>query len=434
LDHSTIRVETPPGSKSAVHLGLCQPSAPDPDIFLLAKAGFTPSHYLPGLLWLQLLITLFSLLPTMVLATITARIWQVGVALLLVVLYLIGRVALSEQIPSSSFSSSVADSAQTVLLVATCVGVVLLQYARRKTAASRWLLIGFATVLFLILVATPYQTVVAHRYPHLGEGQQPPVHLTLLPPAKQDAVGWGISEKNVEVQIPLGVSGMADDSIVVVSGVMVAVEAPDGAYWNSGWKSHGITLFQEQKRTQITFDLSKSFFERVKSSPVKARISLALTVYRDGNKRQFVTPRGEFLMPDVGLCVAQKGYSRGIHCRAPLRTPSSLLITSDLSETTCPPLEGESPAKPGEIARDWQRNSDSAPAGFGISPVKEVTFYSRVSGGSSMRMTDGICPGTPLVLSNPEALRQIGTEFEINGLSLSDYRLRSSDDVRFSVK
>lgn len=244
------------------------------DIFLLTKAGFAPSHYLLGLLWLQLLTALFVVLPIMVLATITASIWQFGVALLVIALYMIGMAALSDQVPSSSFSSSMADGLQTVLLFGACIGVVLLQYARRKTAGSRWLLIGFAAVPLLVLVATPYQTVVAHQYPQLGAGQQPPVQLTVLSPPKKDIADKENEAKKVNIQIPLGVSGMPDDTIVVMSGVMVAIWAPDGARWNSGWQSHGITLFQEQKRTQITFDLKKNFFERVKSSPVKARISL----------------------------------------------------------------------------------------------------------------------------------------------------------------
>src|ERR1700730_10793080 len=42
---------------------------------------------------------------------------------------------------------------------------------------------------------------------------------------------------------------------------------------------------------QLLFSLKKSFFEQVKSTSVKARISLALTEYHDKNRRDFVTPR-----------------------------------------------------------------------------------------------------------------------------------------------
>ena len=396
------------------------------DIFLLAKAGFTPSHYVLGLLWVQFLIVLVVILPVMVLATITSSIWQVGLALLVIALYLVAMGVLSDQIPSSNFSSPIAESLVTVLLVGTCIGIVLLQYSRRKTARSRWLLASFAALPLLVLVATPYQSVIAHQYPHLETGQQPPVHLTVLPASKIDAADGENAEKEVEIQIPLGVSGIAGDSIVVISGLMAAIEASDGEQWSSGWQSPGTSLFPEQNRTEITFQVKRSFFEGVKSSPVKIRISLAFTVYRDGNRRRFLTPEGEFPMPDVGLCLAQAGYARSIHCRAPLRTPSSFLITSDLSETTCPVLEGESRAKPGTTTRHWDHHSDSGPAEIGISPLKEVDFYLGISNYSSTRITSGICPGTPLVLSSPTEVQRVRTELEANELRLPDYRLSDS--------
>ncbi len=395
------------------------------DIFLLAKAGFPPTRYLAGLLWMQVLMTLFPILLIAVLATVTANILQVGLAVLVIALYLIGMISLSEQIPSSSFSSSIADSAQTVLLIGTSVAVVLLQYARRETGKSRWLIIGFAAVLLLILVATPYQAVVAHQYPMLGDGQQPPVQLALLPAEKPADTDIANQEKEVQIQIPLSVSSISEESIVVLSGVMVRIESPDGVSWNSGWRSSGTSLYPEQTETHIDFSLKKNFFERVKSLHVKTVISLAFTVFDDQNRRRFVTPDGEFVMPDVGLCSTEAGYTRGIQCRAALRTPSSLLITSDLSETTCPAREGESRAKPGEVARDWHQNSYSGPAEFGISPLKSVSFYLRTSSNSKARTIDGICPGTPLVLSKPEPVRRARTQLEFNGLQLADYRLKS---------
>jgi hypothetical protein len=341
-------------------------------------------------------------------------------------MYIIGIVVLSEQIPSSSFSSSFADSLQTFLLIGTCVGVVLLQYARRNANLSRWLIISLAGILLLILVATPYQTVVAHNYPQLGAGQTTPVQLALLPPAKPAVIGRENDNKEVEIVIPLGVSGIADDTIVEVKGVMVTIEASDGTRWNSGWKSGGMILYQEQKSTEVRFELKKSLFDRVKSSPVKTRIALALSVFRDGHKRRFVTPDGEFQMPDVGLCVGQSGYSRTIHCLAPLRPPS-LLVTADLSENTCPVGEGESRGKVGEIAHDWKQNFDSTPAEFGISPIREVEFYIWSAPGSSTRprTTAGICPGTPLTLSNPKFVQPMRTEVEIDALRLDEYKVNN---------
>lgn len=393
------------------------------DFFLLAKAGFPPTHYVAGLLWMQLLISTIFILPIATLATVTASVGQMILAVFGVVLYAIGVAALASVIPSSSFSDPV-DFLLPTLLIATCVAVILWQYARRKTAEARWLIAGLALAVVLILVATPYDTIVNHEFPRFGPGEPPPVQLAPMPAGTSADADVSDKEKEIVFQIPLATSGIADDSIVVVSGVMVSLEAPNGSRWNSGWVSPGSSLFPDQRSTEVSFTLKKKFFERVKSYSVKARIALALTVYRDMNRREFVTPRGEFRMSDVGFCSAETSYLREIHCRAPLRTPSSMLITSNLSANTCPAREGESRAVTREIVRDWHQHSDSGPAEFGISPVKNFALYLWAQHDSARRTISGICPGTPLIISGPELVRRTGTELEINSVRLADYRLR----------
>ena len=394
------------------------------DVALLAKAGFPPLHYVAGLLWMQLLIALILILPIVTLATITASVVQTILAILVVALYMICLAWLASVIPSSSFSGPV-DFLEFALLIATCLAVILWQYARRKTARSRWMIAGLALAVALIVAATPYSAIVNHEFPRIRPRDPLPVQLALLPADSSHAAEVPDKEKEVVIQLPLSTAGMAEDSIVVLSGVKVSLEAPNGLRWNSGWVSYGQTeLFPDQGGTQVSFSLKKAFFEQVKSAPVKARISLALTEYRDKNRRDFVTPRGEFLMSDVDICSADTAYEREIHCRAPLRTPSSMLITSDLSATTCPARKGESRAETREIVRNWYQNSESGPAEFGISSVKNFGVYLWDRNEGAQRMIAGICPGTPLVISNPEFVRSIGTELEINSLRLADYRLR----------
>jgi len=394
------------------------------DVVLLAKAGFPPAHYVTGLLWMQVLIALILILPIATLATVTASVVQMILAILVVALYMICIAWLASVIPSSSFSGPV-DSLEFALLIATCLAVILWQYARRKTATSRWMIAGLALAVALIVAATPYDAIVNHEFPRIRPGDPLPVQLALLPADSSQAAEDPDKEKEVVIQVPLGTAGMAEDSIVVLSGVKVSLEAPNGLRWNSGWVSYGQTeLFPDQWGTQVSFSLKKAFFDRVKSDSVKARISLALAEYRDKNRRDFVTPRGEFQMSDVGVCSADTAYDREIHCRAPLRTPSSMLITSDLSTTTCPAREGESRAENREIVRNWYQNFDSGPADFGISSVKNFGVYLWDRNERARRMIAGICPGTPLLISNPEFVRRIGTELEINSLRLADYRLR----------
>ena len=69
-------------------------------IVLLRSAGFHPANYVTGLLWMQATLLMF-VLPMAALATVTATIVQLLLALLIVVLYLIGMSWLSSQFRNS---------------------------------------------------------------------------------------------------------------------------------------------------------------------------------------------------------------------------------------------------------------------------------------------------------------------------------------------
>jgi hypothetical protein len=392
------------------------------DVFLLSKAGFTPTHYFIGLLWMQLMIVLFFLLPAIALATVTAGIVQTLLALLLIALYMVGMAALAAQIPSSDFSGP-SDSLLTSLFIGVCLAVILTQYARRNTFKSRMLIVGLAAAILILLVATPYRVLVAREWPQLSAGQQPPFQLGILPVETGTADEPSVEEKEVEIHVPLSVTGLSSESIVIVNGIFVTIDAPDGLRWDSGWKSPGIFLFPEQKDTRVNFTLKRKFFKRVQSSQVKLRLSVAFTLFQDENRRPFVVPRGEFAVPNVGLCSVLPVYVPRIECLAPLRQPSFLLMTTDMSKNTCPLGEGESPWSPGEIARGWTQNGGSEPAEFGISPVTSFGLYlSNWSGSSNRRLGDGVCPGTTVVFSNPEPVLSNQVTMQIEGVHLADYR------------
>jgi hypothetical protein len=390
------------------------------DLFLLARAGFTPARYIVGLIWMQGLIILFFVLPVIALATVTATLAQLLLGVLVIVLYMVGMVELSQLIPSSSFSSS-ADSLSAILLISTSLAVVVLQYARRKTTSSRLLILGLGGAILLILVATPYRTIVAREYPQNIE-RQPPFQLGLLAPKTSAAPTAAVAEKDVEIRMPLSVSGIAPESIVLLDGVLVTIEASNGLHWDSGWRSPGIFLFPDQKSTQIDFTLKRDLFERLKLTPARVEISLAFTLFHDKDRRDFVTPHGKFPISGVGLCTAEMQFLQRIQCLAPLRGPSFLVITADMSASTCPLLEGETPASPGEIARGWIQNGGSEPAEFGISPVMEVDLYLSYWNRSSKQRGPGICPGTPIVLSNPELVLRNQTALHVDGVRLAEYR------------
>jgi hypothetical protein len=380
------------------------------DIFLLSKAGFSPTKYVVGFLWMQMMILLFFILPATALAAVTATVVQALLATVIIALYMVGMVALSEYIPNSNFSGP-ADTLSSFLLIGVCLAVTLLQYARRKTSLSRFLIVSLGGAVLLLVVATPYRAIVAREYPALAAGQQPPFRLSILPAEKGVFAEKG---KDVNIQMPLSVAGLTSESIVEIDAISVVIDAPDGLHWDSAWKSPGLSVFPEQKSTNVNFTLKRKLFERMESSVVKVRILVAFTLFHVRHGQGLIVPSGKFNLADEASCSVRPGYIPTLSCLAPLRRPS-LMITTDVSANTCPLESGESPSKPHEIERDWMRNG-SDPAEFGISPVQTFDVYLSTGHGR------GICEGTPLDLSRPGPVLSEQITIQQEGVHLADYR------------
>jgi len=389
---------------------------------LLAYEGFNPIHHLPGLLWLQLF-PLFLTLPVAALATVTSSLVRTVLAILAVVLYLIAGAVLSSEIPSSSFSSET-DSLQAILFLATCVFVILWQYSKRRTNQSRLAIVALAAIIVLILVATPYRKLVARSYPLL----QPPdtqLQFALLPPPKSSgSEDLPDRDEKVTVALPLSVSGVKEQSILKIRGVLLEIEASNGRRWDSGWTSLYQTLFSNRHRVVVSLEIPKKEYDAIKSGIVNGSLSLAMETLRDTEVQRFVAAEGEFALPGAPFCSANWGFAREIHCRAPLRDPYWLL-TTDTSESTCPLGEDESRPKAGTLAHAWVGSPGSETPDFDFNPVRFFDFsaWSDEDSGGTER-DPGICAGTPFTLSKPQPERRFQEELEFKQLAIDDYRTR----------
>jgi hypothetical protein len=398
------------------------------DIVLLALAGFPPSRYLGGLLWMQAIWIVLLLLPTAALSAVTASIGQMLLAMLLIALFGIGFGVLSGLVPNSNFAGEVGAVYILLLLVTACV-VLLRQYSRRKTAQSRWLIVGLAVAVVLIMVATPYRTLIARAYP-LTTSAELPLQLTLMPgqaPTPDEAVFAG---DQVPIRFPLSLSGLPKDSLVELNGAILTLTNAQGAHFDTGWEGRYGLLFRDQKTAEQTFYIKRAVFDQMKSSPVHAQLVLAFVLYHDRHQRQLVVPRGEFSLPELGLCFAGSARLNSpgtLNCRVPLRSPQFLLITTEVAASTCPLSKNVPPATPGELARGTVQNRDGGAADPGISPVHLLNVYLSEWNSPNSRITPGICPGTPLTLSNPEEVSHSRVELQFDNLSLADYQQGSQN-------
>lgn len=404
-------------------------------VFLLVKAGFTPMPYVVGLLWMQLLLIQIPFLPMVALATVTRNIIHAVLALVAVALFMAAMVGLDELLPHSALSSFDDDLVQGLILVIACVTAIGLQYARRKTSPARMVLALGAAAMAIVASISPFVGHGERQYPLPSAGSKAPVQIALGPaeptPVKGTPDDAEKSDEPVEIQIPMVASGLPDGSLAKVTAVLFTIEGRDSFRWDSKWQYASELLVPGRNIWREDFKLDRKIYERVKSAPVKLRVSVAVAVFHDERVMQITAGSGEFAVPNVGWCWIDPYRGNEIRCHSPLVKPAMLLVRAESGASTCPAPDNEESSNANSIAYDWEWNGDQGPAEYGLSPVESFNLYlSSHDRNSGSR--DSICPGTPLRFSFPSLVQRTRVEFQASELQLKDYH-KGPFQIQFST-
>lgn len=395
------------------------------DVILLGKAGFFPARYLPGLLWMQILMIVFLILPAATVSVVTSTVVQVLLCVVGLVLYLIGVASLVAVIPNAGMSGS--DGFMRAFVFAIFLGaiatVILVQYARRRAWTSRLVIFAVAAAFPILLAATPYATLIDHAYPPLAPGEEPPVQLELHAASAPPSGEPRIAMKGVILEFPLQASGVGPGNVALEDGRIVTITAPDGRSWTSHWEGDGYAFWPGEEKSVVSVEVDKKFFQQEKSAAVKVHVTFALTPYREMNPMEIVSQPGEFPVPGVGICWlqdAQQWNGNFIQCHSPLKSPA-LVAYMEPSASTCPPSKDASPV-PAPTRYAWGGTGDSGPATFGINPVQDFGFaFRHWTDDNTKRPPAGACPGTPFMIATPQAGKPVRAESELDGIHLGDY-------------
>lgn len=208
-----------------------------------------------------------------------------------------------------------------------------------------------------------------------------------------------------------------------MDGARVVLDGPGGIHWNPGWKGGGFRLWPNEESSEVTFQLKKEFYEKVKGTPLTAHISLALTEFKETDLREIVVGDGQFAVPGVGLCRSELEW---IMCRAPLRVPN-LMASIESSKTTCAAEETDKPLRAARTVYTLQWTGNGDFAGPGISPIKVFPLYfedfsvRQNSPEKNERLQ--FCPGTPMELGTSEEAGHSRVDLEAVGIKLEDYEM-----------
>ena len=387
-------------------------------VFLLWKAGFASSRFITGVLWLQLMWIVILILPMVTLATVTSSFTQTGLAVLGIIVSLIGLAALNSETANRGLSIArwIPEWLPPALLLSVFVAVIVWQYARRRTTESRWLLVGAVVAVLVITEVRPQEAFTADGFLPPAAGQGLPVQLSFdLARRLSSDTSIRVPMKNeVQVWIPLLVSGIAQNSAVSIDGVKVEIEASEVPRWNSGWIRSFSELLPTQPTTETNFTVDKAFLEQVKDMSAKVHILFALTSFGPAEVRRVIATADTFGVPSVALCTIYREEADRLRCRSPLKYPF-LLASTHSEETTC--LTPGAP--PGTVFYARTRGWGSVVSGISPVEVFDPSFVQWSKPNSDFRVR--FCPGTPLTFSLLQERQHTQSELTIDGLRLADY-------------
>jgi len=399
-------------------------------LFFLHHAGFSIFSNFRGVLNLHLGLAIFLFLPSLALSSVSKNLAQALLGVAAVLLIFSTFIWLSQKVPSSSMSSAaeITEEAEGLVLFASIVGAAGWQYARRKTWASRGLLLAGIAALALIAVLTPYARFVEREYPLVESGGSPAKFAARAVPAPAKKRNNPLNLlSDVYLTIPLDISGVAPGRVVVLEGIKAIIETPSGVRLDPGWRAQWTVIWMEDERKNVTYQLKRDDYEKLKAETVQLHVELALKEYQETQAREIVLPEGPFSEPELGICERSDKSPSQIDCRRPFRYPG-LMASFNPAQSSCRGEEDEDQQPEDKVSHVWYPPTTEDSPEPGLNPIVEypIAFGPKTWLASNFEKTKRkqrvvfLCPGAKVKIAKPEATRYARVKVEIGTTHLED--------------
>jgi hypothetical protein len=400
-------------------------------LLILRFAGFAAFPYLGELLSMHLELITALLLPVAVIGAVTSTFVKVIIFGFVAVLYVFASSMLSGLVPQASVAHARAIPGEITgaIFLLACLAVLLVQYARRRTLASRVIIATAAALTLIVEVASPYDKLIARQYP---SAQQSPLKV-VLDTTKPEEVSKSLAEpprkppKRATIGLRLLASPTDNSQVIGIRGARVDIELPGVDHYRKKWQGQWGEAGIPNSPAGVSFQMPMELYDRVKSTPLKIDIEFALSVFQRGDEWQVIAQDGTFPVPRFGLCAITPRQRSYISCRAPLYGSGPLMASMSSAESTCPVSEKLKLTR--EITSyHWSLYEGSRRAAM-IDPVvpEMINFnpagLTREELQSQWRYVPSVCPGTPLHFTALSFIRHESTQVSLDGVKLSDYKL-----------
>ena len=283
--------------------------------------------------------------------------------------------------------------------------------------------------MFLADVVTPYRTLIERQYPLVDSGHPAPVQLSVIPPpppVKKAPSPQGPLGNTVLISIPVHVSAVAKDSVVLANGMLVSMDGPGNLKWDSGWNPSGMEFWPEESSSTLQFSMKRHLYESIKSSPLHLHLSLALSEFKESSPRELSLPEGEFVVPGVGYCHIGSGYFPALSCRSALHEPG-LIASGVVTNASCSEQDKVASAPSRNVAHQLLRSGHGGFDNPGVSPIKSFSLYlqtfddTRESPEERVRMY--FCPGTSVRFATPIRSGYTRLDLQTGQITLERYEV-----------
>ena len=298
-------------------------------IAILAAAGYQPLAGLPGLLWMQLAVTMVLIAPAIALATVTRNLAQFVMSILCAVLAAyVAAAALLGGGSGIDISSAAWLNRGAAVLIA-CAGAVLIvrwQYSRRLTDASS--IAGLCTLLLAgaFYIGIPMQAQYAWRSSILRSQETSAVSVSMAPSAEIDHSNQQ-KPLDIVLLLPITIARLPGSEAARPEIISVSFENPAGLHWSSGWRPASrwypiSTVDGPKMRYQQILALPRDLYRRIGDQTVTLHGSMYLSLERPAVVS--LLPASATGIPGGGFCevtAADNEKMNEIFCSAPFRRP-----------------------------------------------------------------------------------------------------------------
>ena len=392
---------------------------------LLWIGRFTLLPAIPGLLFVHLLFFCAIVVPSLTFGSMTSGIGQLALAGLAALLVFAGLAAAVFLRLDMDVAADSTDWLVAPICLGSCVCVILFQYLYRKTVLARLFAVGAVTVVVLIMVLAPYEKIISGWFPPPGNANPIPAHLIFdRKVAFAHPENWTPTyyEKEIDFEIPFEVSGLDEKSLVEIRAIRLDLDLPNGEQWTSHWRPvYNQTILYGRTRVWPDIRIKKDLFRKIKNAPVKAHVTLGISLYRVGTTREIPMSENRVNIPGGARC-SNELSDNSLECFSALTEPKPVFIAADLPNSACA-IQKDAGREPWAASPAFFADfSTSSTPDLDFTPVQQFSIsLSRYRIFEDLLVRLPICSGTRLVISKPEFQYSVRDEIDLGEIRLADY-------------